>query len=830
MKIGEFRRLEDLFDAAAELPADQRHTYLQKECGEDRQLLGLIERMLHRVGDDTQGLYTEVEVLRAGKDRATGTLDRPSPDPLKVALSPGERVGRYVIREQIGEGGFAVVYAAQQEKPVRRQVALKIIKLGMDTKQVIARFEAERQALAMMDHANVAKVFDAGATSTGRPYFVMEYVAGTPITDYCDRHRLSIDERLELFMQVCDAVQHAHQKGIIHRDIKPSNVLVKVNGRGIPKVIDFGVAKAISHRLTEKTIYTEQGQLIGTPEYMSPEQAEMTAENVDTRSDIYSLGVLLYELLTGALPFDPATLRQAAFGEIQRIIREQQPPKPSTRLSSLGDESATSANRRRADPRSLLRELRGDLDWIVMKALEKDRSRRYETANGLAMDLRRHLDHEPVLAGPPSAGYRVRKFVRRNRVGVAAGVAIGAAVVVGLTLFLVGFAQAVHQQKLALVARDESEAITEFLAEMLSSASPWEQGQDVSMRQVLDAAAEQLDDKFADQPSIRARLHQTIGDAYTDLAVWDRAESHLKASMDEYQKLYGEDHASAGRAFAYLGKLYWMRGLHEDAERWMTRAHEVLARRLGPSDEQTLQAVNGLAMARVRIGRADDAERLLREALEPDLDPEGETRLTAMNNLALVLSRLRRYEEAREMIAPVVEIRRRVLGSDHPDTVIAMSNLASALQGEGKLKEATPLFEESLVVLRKHLPPDHQQTMMGINNLAFVYLLQERYEDALPLYEEVIETIDRSLPPSFYAKGIALASYGKCLLHFERLEEAERALLEAHEILVSSFGPDHPKVHNTVRLLAEVYEASNKSELAAEWRAKLPQEENDEGG
>ena len=821
MDIDRFKRLEELFDAAVALAPEQRHAYLEQACGDDTDLLALVDRMLQRVGVDTAALRAEVVTESV-------TLDMPTPGEAVPTLNPGDRVGRYVIREAIGEGGFAIVYAADQTEPVKRRVALKIIKVGMDTRQVIARFEAERQALAMMDHAGVAKVFDAGATETGRPYFVMEFVAGTPITEYCDRHRLSIDQRLQLFMQVCEAVQHAHQKAIIHRDIKPSNVLVEVkDGAPLVKVIDFGVAKAISHRLTEKTIYTEQGQLIGTPEYMSPEQAEMTAENVDTRSDIYSLGVLLYEMLTGALPFDSSTLRRAAFGEIQRVIREEEPPKPSTRLSSLGDESATNAQRRRADPRSLLRELRGDLDWITMKALEKDRSRRYDTANGMALDIRRHLDHEPVLAGPPRAPYRVRKFVRRNRLAVTAGGAIGVALVTGLTLSLVGFTQAVRQQNVAeaeraraLDARDESEAVTEFLAEMLSSASPWEQGKDVSMRQVLDAAAERLQDKFADQPSIRARLHQTIGDAYTDLAVRDRAESHLKAAMVEYQKLHGDDHPATGEVFGYLGKLYWMWGRPEEAERWLTKAHEILAHHLGPDDEKTVKALGSLGFT-----RAD--ERLLREALAlaKDLDPEGDTRLTLMNNLAVTLNKQGKHEQAREIIEQVVEIRRRVLGDDHPDTVVAIGILATALQNEGKLKEATLLFEEALAVVREHLPPHHQHAMVAINNLAFVYLLQELYEEALPLYEEVLEAIDRSLPPGFFGKGIALASYAKCLLHFERLEEAEAALLAGHKILVAAFGPTHSRVHHTVSLLGEAYGASHPPTLAAGWRAELPVEQ-----
>ena len=332
-----------------------------------------------------------------------------------------ERVGPYRILERLGEGGMGVVYLAEQTEPVRRKVALKIIKHGMDTKQVVARFEAERQALAMMDHPCVAKVFDAGSTEGGRPYFAMEYVQGVPITEHCDRQRLTTRERLVLFQQVCEGVQHAHQNAIIHRDLKPSNVLVSYrDGKATPKIIDFGVAKAIKHRLTEKTLYTEMGVLIGTPEYMSPEQAEMTGQNVDTRTDVYSLGVVLYELLVGALPFESKELRQAGFDEIRRKIREEEPSKPSARLSTLGGEHSTeSAKRRRTDPSTLRRQLSGDLDWITMRALEKDRARRYGSPSELSDDIKRHLKHEPVLAGPPSTVYRIRKFVRRHRAGVA---------------------------------------------------------------------------------------------------------------------------------------------------------------------------------------------------------------------------------------------------------------------------------------------------------------------------------------------------------------------------------------------------------------------------
>jgi len=393
-----------------------------------------------------------------GDDTSTGDNRPESTKPISTCLHPAHvTIGPYKILETLGEGGMGVVYLAEQTVPIHRKVALKLIKLGMDTRQVIARFDSERQALAMMDHPHVAKVFDAGTTEQGRPYFVMEYVRGIPITDYCDKLRLTTKERLTLFMQVCHAIQHAHQKGIIHRDIKPSNVLVTVeDDQPKPKVIDFGVAKATQQKLTEQTLFTEQGQLVGTPEYMSPEQAEMTALDIDTRTDIYSLGVLLYQLLAGALPFEPSSLRKAAFGEIQRIICEQEPPKPSTRLSGLGDESGTVAKRRRTTRAALEKQLHGDLDWITMKALEKDRTRRYPTATEFAADIQRHLGNEPVLANPPGAAYRAKKFIRRNKGGVIAVTAIFVALLLGLIGTSWGFSQAFRNSAEAIRQRDEA--------------------------------------------------------------------------------------------------------------------------------------------------------------------------------------------------------------------------------------------------------------------------------------------------------------------------------------------------------------------------------------
>jgi serine/threonine protein kinase len=393
----------EAFNVALELPPAERAAYLDQACAGDAALRQRVEALLQASEESCACL----ENPAAGQPGTGGTVRVELPPSEK----PGDRIGRYKLLQQIGEGGCGVVYMAEQEEPVRRRVALKVIKLGMDTKNVIARFEAERQALALMDHPNIAKVLDAGATDTGRPYFVMELVRGIKITDYCDQNNLSTHERLELFIQVCRAIQHAHQKGIIHRDIKPSNILVTMDDRApVPKVIDFGIAKATQGKLTDQTLFTAFEQFIGTPAYMSPEQAEMRVLDIDTRSDIYSLGVLLYELLTGQTPFDSKKLLQAGLDEIRRTIREQEPPRPSTCLSTmLGADLTAIAKSRKAEPPKLIHMVRGDLDWIVMKALDKDRTRRYETANGLAMDIQRHMENEPVQARPPSAAYRLQK-------------------------------------------------------------------------------------------------------------------------------------------------------------------------------------------------------------------------------------------------------------------------------------------------------------------------------------------------------------------------------------------------------------------------------------
>ena len=577
-----------VFGAALRLPSGERAAYLDKACGGDLGLRQRIEELL-RASEEAGAFLQNPAAVPPG-----GTI------PASPAEKAGDQIGRYKLLQQIGEGGCGVVYMAEQTEPVHRRVALKVIKLGMDTKQVIARFEAERQAVTLMDHPNIAKVLDAGATDTGRPYFVMELVRGIKITDYCDQNNLSTRDRLDLFIQVCQAIQHAHQKGVIHRDIKPSNILVTVNdGVAVPKVIDFGIAKATQGRLTDKTLFTAFEQFIGTPAYMSPEQAVMTSLDIDTRSDIYSLGVLLYELLTGKTPFDANELLQAGLDAMRRTIREAEPPKPSTRLSTMLDaERATTASQRQTEPPKLIHLLKGDLDWIVMKCLEKDRARRYETANGLAADIKRHLDTEPVLARPPSNLYKFQKLVRRNKLAFTAASAVTAALIIGLGVSAWMFAREKKAHEQTRVAEREQSRLRE--------TAERDQATEAGLRQQAETLRDTADDEAA---HLAHQLYAS--DMNVAFQAWEKGDlNRVDRLLDEQRPKPGQED-QRGFEWFYLWRLchsaqLTLRG-HYDPLPTMVFARSGWTGNTGPGRADLMRAVAFSPDGRLLATAGDDS-------------------------------------------------------------------------------------------------------------------------------------------------------------------------------------------------------------------------------
>jgi serine/threonine protein kinase/Tfp pilus assembly protein PilF len=837
-------REQVLFREALQRPkGPQREIYLDQACAGDAALRARLAALLQ--AHENPDPFLEPPAGDILKELAIPSPDQTTALSDPFAEKPGDKIGRYRILRLIGEGGCGVVYLAEQEEPVKRQVALKVIRPGMDSQQVLARFDAERQALALMDHPNIAKVLDAGATDKGRPFFVMELVQGIKITDYCDNNNLSTEERLTLFAQACHAVQHAHQKGIIHRDIKPSNILVTLqDGVSVAKVIDFGIAKATAGQvLTNRTVHTAFEQFLGTPAYMSPEQAQMSALDIDTRTDIYSLGVLLYELLIGKTPFDPKRLIEAGLEEIRRIIREEEPPRPSTRLSAMAaDEQTTTAKRRHTEAPQLIHRVRGDLDWIVMKALDKDRTRRYETANALASDIERHLHDEPVEAHAPSRLYRFRKLLRRHKLAFAAAGVMFAALAIGLGVSL-------WSQHKANREAARSQQVARFLQDMLQGVGPSVAlGRDTALlREILDKTARRLDTELKNQPDVEADLRTTIGRVYSDLGQYTNAEAMHRQALALRIKLLGSEHPDVARSLNNLAGALWHRGKLVEAETMFRQALAMHKKLQGNVHPDVASSLNSLAGVVREEGKLPEAETLFRQALamqtnlpgseSPNLanilnnlantlqdegkPVEAESILrqglamqkkllgsehpdvaNSLNNLALLLQAQGKLAEAESLMRQALAMRKKLLGGEHPDVASSLSGLAQVLWAEGKLAEAEPLYREALAMRRSLLGAEHPHVARSLSGLANVLYAQGKFVEAETFYRQALALRQKLLGAEHPEVARSLVGVANAMAAQGKLAEAQTLYRQALAIYTKALGSDHPEVAGTLNNLA----------------------------
>ena len=818
---------------------------------------------------EEQGQQTDANSEMVSEKRHLPTEEHPSVNataPLVDMERPGVRIGRYKLLSVLGEGGMGIVYLAEQEGQIRRKVALKVIKPGMDSKRVIARFENERQALALLDHPNIAQVYDAGTTKTGRPYFVMERVKGLPITHYCDHHTLSIEGRLDLFQQVCHAVQHAHQKGIIHRDIKPSNIMVCTeNDKPLPKIIDFGVAKAISQPLTEQTLFTEDSHLLGTPEYMSPEQADMAGEDIDTRSDIYSLGVLLYVLLAGILPYDSQTFRQGGVEHIRKTIRETDPKTPSTRLMKLGQEATKLAENRRTELTTLAKCLHRELEWIPLKAMRKDRTERYRSAIELADDIDNYLKGDPLMAGPPTTIYRLKKFVRRNSMLSAAVLAVTLTLILGLAATTIMYLRAERALEMEAAARAEALLVTNFLRRNVLGSASTIKGREATVIDVLNAAVANLDEgQFWEQPFTEANIRTTLAFTYYDLGQYAVAAQHQKPVHRIYFEQLGENHIRTNTALNWVAVFYYHAGRYREAEplyrqiiekayqhktedfiekrlNWNANLsttcaglgrYEEAERLLRPNVEDRLWVGYGLHLGEIyrEQGKYQESERVLLDSLDAGHKVNEERKsvqhygdiVRCMHELALLRLAQGRYKEAEELFEQGIDFGTRELpGKDHPYTLRHVNGLAIIHIKQQRYEEAKTLLGRALEGRKLKLGEDHPNTIRTIHYLGILYREQGEYDKAINFLTEAHSkrqiTLGEDHPHTLASTHELAVLYMQQSLY----DKAEPLLLDAFRGREIKLGPEHPHTIESLKQLIQLYEAWDNPDKANEWRAKL---------